>query len=152
MRLKNPLETAFNMGDDAMEVDDRYDMTTLPNTAVAPTEAPADVKDSDDELIEGRIDQVYDAAMQAFETQTSYTEVIEPRYAARNAEVAANYLNIALAAANSRAKVKNDRKRSNAQFVPYGQPGGKTTNNLIVASREDVLRMINVDGKDKELK
>ena len=150
MKLKHPLETAFNMGDDAMEIDERYDMTTLPETGMVPAEAPVDHKDDDDKLIEERIDAVYDAAMTAYESQQGMVEIIEPRYAARTAEVAANYLNIALAAATSRAKVKTERKRANSQFVPYAQ-GGKTTNNLIVASREEVLRMINIDGTDKKL-
>ena len=84
----------------------------------------------------------------AFNTQTAYLEVIEPRYAARNAEVAANYLNIALNAANSRAKVKRERKRAGA-FVPFSG-GNKTTNNLIVADRNELLKMIQVDDKPVE--
>ena len=89
--------------------------------------------------------------MQTFQNQTAYTEIVEPRYAARNAEVAANYLNIALAAANSRAKVKTDRKRANQAFVPYAN-GGKTTNNIVIADRNQILKMIDIDGQAKELK
>jgi hypothetical protein len=116
------------------------------------TEAPVDHKDEDDKVIEERLDLVYETALQTFHQQTAYTEIIEPRYAARNAEVAANYLNIALAAVNSRAKVKSDRKRANQVFAPYSPGGGKTTNNLVIASREEVLRMINIDGISKEVK
>ena len=150
--LSHPLESVFNMGDDAMEIDDRYEMAEVPVQAtVQPTEPPVDHKDDDDKLIEQRIDDVYDAAMQTFQNQTAYTEIVEPRYAARNAEVAANYLNIALAAANSRAKVKTDRKRANQAFVPYAN-GGKTTNNIVIADRNQILKMIDIDGQAKELK
>jgi hypothetical protein len=109
---------------------------------------PADTKDEEDVMIDGKIDTVYTAAIDAFNQQTQLTDIIEPRYAARNAEVAANYLNIALNAAATRARVKGDRKRVNA-FVPYG---GKTQNNVVVASREDIMRLISVDAETKEVK
>lgn len=148
--MKHPLDTVFNMGDDAMEIEEHYSMAEVPAQTIQADAAPVDHKDDDDLLVEKRIDEVYDAAMGAFQNQTAYTEIIEPRYAARNAEVAANYLNIALAAANSRAKVKTERKRANQAFVPYAQPGGKTTNNIVIANREEVLRMITIDGEEKK--
>lgn len=148
----NPLQNVFNMGDDEMEIDDRYAMAEMPAQAtVQPEGPPVDHKDADDVEIERRLDEVYETALTTFQNQTAFTEIIEPRYAARNAEVAANYLNIALAAANSRAKVKSDRKRANQAFVPYTN-GGKTTNNLIIADRNEILKMIDIDGKVKELK
>ena len=148
--IKHPLEDVFNMDEGTIENSREYDMVEVPrNLPAAQDAAPVDHKDADDELIEKRIDEVYDAAMDAFQTQTAYTEIIEPRYAARNAEVAANYLNIALAAANSRAKAKTDRKRANQTFVPHG--GGKTTNNIVIANREEILKMITIDGEKKHL-
>lgn len=147
--IKHPLDDVFNIDNSEMDIEKEYAMANVPVQAV-PAEAPQDVKDEDDILVEKRIDEVYDAAITAFNNQTAYTEIIEPRYAARNAEVAANYLNIALAAANSRAKVKVDRKRANQSFVPYN-PGGKTTNNIIVANREEILKMITIDNEKKEM-
>jgi hypothetical protein len=148
--LQHPLESVFGMEEGTIDIEQEYAVAEQAQTAPL-TEAPLDVKDEDDKLIEQRLDDVYEMALQTFQNQTAYTEIIEPRYAARNAEVAANYLNIALAAANSRAKVKSDRKRANQAFVPYAN-GGKTTNNLVIASREEVLRMINIDGITKEIK
>jgi len=112
----------------------------------APTNTPD--KDVEDAEIEKKIDSVYDAAMSTFQNQMAYTEVIEPRYAARNAEVAASYLNIALSAANSRAKIKIERKRT-ASFIPG--TGNKITNNTIVATRDEIMRLIAVDGEHKEI-
>jgi len=149
--ITHPLEDVFGMESGSFDIEQEYGMTEVPQNAVALTEPPVDHKDEDDVLVEKRLDDVYDIALQTFQQQTAYTEIIEPRYAARNAEVAANYLNIALAAANSRAKVKSDRKRANQAFIPYAQ-GGKTTNNLVVANREDILKMINLDGRTKEIK
>lgn len=148
MKLQNPLEQVF--GIEAGSTDDvEYEMIEAGNMLPAVSaEAPVDHKDEDDVAIEKRIDDVYEAAMNTFQQQQAYTEIVEPRYAARNAEVAANYLNIALAAANSRAKVKTDRKRANQAFVPYAQ-SNKTTNNLVIADRNQILKMLDMDGESK---
>ena len=151
--MKNhPLDNVFNIesGSD-FDIEKEYGMTEIPKNQPVVAQPQPDFKDEDDVLVEKRIDEVYDAAMEAFNKQTEYTEIIEPRYAARNAEVAANFLNIALQAANSRARVKIDRKRANQAFVPYTNTNGKTTNNIIVASREEILKMITVDDQKKEV-
>lgn len=151
MDMKHPLDSVFGISEDLTEseIDSRYEM--VETNQPAPAASAQDVKDEDDLMVEKRIDDVYESAMSAFQQQVSYTEIIEPRYAARNAEVAANYLNIALAAANSRAKVKNDRRRSNQGFVPYNN-AGKTTNNILIANREEILKMITIDDEKKGLK
>jgi hypothetical protein len=154
MKLANPLESVFGMASnntDDFDIEQEYGLAEVPKSEVAVAEGPpVDHKDEDDLMIEKNIDTVYDAALMAYENQTALTEIIEPRYAARNAEVAAAYLNIALAAANSRAKVKTDRKRANQAFVPYAN-GGKTTNNIVVADRNTLLKMINIDGDVKDI-
>lgn len=148
----HPLDSAFNISShDAFDLDREYGMTEVPKETAIDAQPSPDIKDEDDILIERRIDEVYDAAMEAFAKQSEYTEIIEPRYAARNAEVAANYLNIALQAANSRSRVKTDRKRANQAFVPYPNGSSKTTNNILVASREEILKMITIDGESKEV-
>jgi hypothetical protein len=153
--MKHPLETAFNLApeQDAVDIEQEYEVAEysdqLPAKVEPPAELPPDPKDADDVLVEQRIDEVYDAAMSAFNNQTAFIEVIDPKFAARNAEVAANYLNIALQAATNRAKVKTDRKKANQQFVPY--TNNKITNNTVICTREEVLRMINVDGINKKL-
>lgn len=152
-KFTHPLQDALDMGDNPLDFESDYAQVPAQHvTAQQPTEPPKDVKDEDDLLVEQRMDEIYDAAMQAYEAQTGYMEVIEPRYAARNAEVAANFLNLALQTTLGRAKVKNERKRANQAFVPFAQPGGRTTNNLIVANREDILKMIAIDGEHKEVK
>lgn len=148
MNLKHPLESVFNLHEQEVDIESQYEMAEV--QANVSEQPPVDHKDEDDILVEKRIDEVYEAALGAFQNQTAYMEIIEPRYAARNAEVAANYLNIALAAANSRAKVKVDRKRANQAFVPYA-PGGKTTNNIVIANREEILKMITIDNEKKEI-
>ena len=147
--LANPLEAVFGMEEGTTDPTVQYDMIeTQGNLPAASAEAPIDHKDEDDLDIERKLNEVYDIALNTFQQQTAYTEIIEPRYAARNAEVAANYLNIALTAVNSKAKVKTDRKRANQAFIPFAQQN-KTTNNLIVADRNSILKMLDMDGDKK---
>lgn len=150
-KFSNPLDSVFNLdpGQDDFDIENEYGAVEVQKNQAVTAEPAPDIKDADDIQIEQKIDEVYEAAITAFNQQNAYTEIIEPRYAARNAEVAANYLSIALNAANSRAKVKTDRKRANQAFVPY--TNSKSTTNVLVASREEILKMISVDGEVKKI-
>lgn len=154
--ILNPLDELFNTEPQRGQEDEEpipggiqeYDQITEGELAEMAEKPQPEEKDAEDEEIDSRLDQVYDVALETFQQQTEYTQIIEPRYAARNAEVAATYLTIALNAVATKAKVKGDRKR-NAQFVPYAN---KTQNNVVVASREEIMRMISVDAEVKEFK
>lgn len=151
--MQHPLSQLFDIADFTTQTDDPipdYAVTDTAAVAAAQAENPTpqpDLKDADDIENDKRLDEVYSVALRTFKDQTEYTEMIEPRYAARQAEVAAQYLNIALQAVTSKAKVKADRKR-NQVFIPHSN---KTTNNLIVASRNEIMKMIDVDGQDHNL-
>lgn len=144
--LSNPLDELFNT-EQEQEIQ-QYDQVTEGELAEMAAPAEPEAKDEEDTEIDSKIDAIYDAALETFQQQTEYTQIIEPRYAARNAEVAASYLTIALNAAATRAKVKGERKRQ-AAFVPFAN---KSQNNVVVASREEIMRMISVDADFKELK
>ena len=145
-KITNPLDELFNTLPNDMEQDGEYIPTSEGTLATLNGEEAPPEKDEEDVEIDAKIDTVYTAAIDAFNNQTAYMEVIEPRYAARNAEVAANYLNIALNAASVRAKVKGDR-RKNAQFVPFTN---NKSNGAVVASREDIMKMLSVDAEMKK--
>lgn len=142
-KITNPLDELFNMLPADLEGDE-YEPTTEGQIAPVPSAVPE--KDEEDLSIDKKIDEVYDAAISAYNFQTAYTEMIEPRYAARNAEVAANYLAIALNAASTRAKIKGDRKRS-AQFIPFSNA---RPNGVVVATREDILKMLPSEAEIKK--
>jgi hypothetical protein len=144
VKITNPLDELFNTAPMKLE-EDEYDSSTEGALAVTNLEATPE-KDEEDIAVDKKIDDVYDAAMDAFNLQTQMVEVLEPRYAARNAEVAANYLSIALNAASTRARVKGDRRKQ-AAFVPFTN---NKLNGTVVASREDIMRMLSVDGETKE--
>lgn len=141
-QIRHPLEDVFNIESGSLEPT-QYDIVDVqPHQQAAQPPTP---KDEDDSVIDKRFDAIYDAAVQAYENQTAFTEIVDPKFAARNAEVSANFLTIALAAVNSKAKTKSDRQRTAAAVKT---PQGSTTNNILVANREEILRMI-ADGRDK---
>lgn len=147
--FKNPLDDLFDIDNSmttGIEIDEYTQITEGEIQAMAaPTESEVDPDDVENDQ---RFNTVYDTALETFQNQMAYTEIIEPRYAARNSEVAATFLNIALQAATAKARVKSDRKRA-TMFIPNA--GGKTVNNTIVATREEILRMISVDAESKEI-
>lgn len=91
--------------------------------------------------IDGQLDSIHTSAMIAYEKSARMAEEVDPKFAARNAEVAAQYLNIALNAVNSRIDAKFKRQK-----VRLAREGGSkpttVNNNVIVADRNELLRQI----------
>lgn len=140
-KLTNPLDELFQTEQPVGEIAEYAQVTEGELAALQ----PAPEKDDEDVEIDRKIDEVYTNAIDTFQQQMQYAEIVEPRYAARNAEVAANYLNIALNAAGMRAKVKGDRKKTNT-FVPYA---GRNPNGAVVASLDDIMKMVAIDAETK---
>jgi len=104
-------------------------------------ETTTEAYDNKDTEIEGQFQEVYDAAMDAFDTQMGTSEDVEGRYQARNGEVAVQFLSTALAAAKEKSNVKQHKdKLSIARGKLTGV--GTTNNNLIVADRNDILKAL----------
>jgi hypothetical protein len=100
----------------------------------------AEEYDDKDKEIEEQFQEVYDLALDAYEQQAADAEAVEPKYRARNQEVAVQYLNTALNAAKEKAgqkqikdKLANDRKATGPKTV---------NNNLVVADRNELLKEI----------
>jgi hypothetical protein len=144
-KIVNPLDELFETEEQVGMIE--YEQATEGELAELQSDAPSPEIDAEDIEINKKIDDIYTAAYDTFQNQMAYTEIVEPRYAARNAEVAANYLNIALNAASVRAKVKNERKKQ-AAFVPYT---GNRKDGTVVASREEIMKMISVDAEMKKV-
>lgn len=104
--------------------------------------------DNKDDEIDGQFQEVYDLSLEAFEQQSQEAELVEGRYKARNGEIAAQYLNIALNAAKDKATLKvNKDKLSLAAEKTTGTKVG-TQNNLIVGDRNDIIKAL-MEGQQK---
>jgi len=109
----------------------------------------ADEFDDKDVEIEEQFQEVYDAAMGAFDQQSIDTAAIEPKYRARNQEVAAQYLNAALNAAKEKSNMKQHKDKLTVAKVK-AQNSGTTNNNLIVADRNEILKHLRGEEGDAD--
>lgn len=89
--------------------------------------------------IDAHLEGVRVAAVDAFERQNRMSQEVDPKFSARNAEVAAQYLNIALNAINSRVDAKFKRQKVRIAKQEAGAPT-TVNNNVIVADRNVMLQ------------
>jgi hypothetical protein len=92
----------------------------------------------EDQAVASQLSTIYGYAIDAFEQQTQMVQEVDPRFAARNAEVAAQYLNIALNSVNTRAKIRHEKLKLKVD----GSGPNTVNNNLIVADRNEILKML----------
>lgn len=101
--------------------------------------------DTKDVEIEEQFQEIYDAAMDAFDLNSRNIDGIDPRYRARNHEVAVQYLNAALSAAREKANLKGHKdKLSVAREKTSG--ARVTNNNLFVGDRNELLKLLQKEG------
>lgn len=94
--------------------------------------------DDKDQEIEQQFEEIYNAAMSAFEQQEDEMTNVEPKYRARNQEVAVQYLSTALSAAREKANLKNHKDKTTLAQTK----GPSTVNNNLVVDRNEVLKSI----------
>jgi hypothetical protein len=102
--------------------------------------------DNKDDEIDAQYQEVYDLSLEAFEQQSQEAELVEGKYKARNGEIAAQYLNIALNAAKEKGTLKGNKDKLSLAAEKVTKSGGTTNNNLIVGDRNDILKTLM--GKD----
>lgn len=139
--VHHPLEQVFDLDQGS---------TLMPQVIRATEIVPAETYDHKDNEIEGQFGEVYDAAMGAFESQMQEAEMVEGKYKARIGEIAVQFLNSALQAAQSKSQLKQHKDK--VAIKVNGSSGAKTVNNnLIVASQSEMLdRLENMMGKKEE--
>jgi hypothetical protein len=91
----------------------------------------------EDLKIDGQIDSIHGAAMVAFEAQSRLSQEVDPKFSARNAEVAAQFLKIALDSVGTRVDTKYKRAKVR---IEQNQGPRQVQNNLIVADRNALLQ------------
>jgi hypothetical protein len=95
----------------------------------------------EDLRIDGQMETIRVAALEAFEAQHRMSQEADPRFSARNAEVAAQYLKIALDTVTGRIDAKYKRAKIKVASKAAGTPD-TINNNLIVADRSDILKAL----------
>lgn len=114
----------------------------------------------EDIQVDAQLSEIHTAAMQAFYQQAALAQQVDPKFSARNSEVAAQFLNVALSTVNSRvdAKAKRMKLRLDKMKAQDTTPNS-VQNNIIVADRNSLMKTLfaeqlkTVDqavGKDEE--
>jgi len=137
-KINHPMEQIFNIEEGT--------------TIVTRSEKQGDlveVKNYDDKdaEIEKQFQEVYDAAMSAFENQEDTIDIAIPKLKARAGEIAVQFLNTALSAAKEKATLKSHKDKLS---IEENKEGNVTNNNLIV-NRNDLLKMLN-DHEEEKIK
>lgn len=126
--VEHPLEELFNIESGTTEI-----VVEQVQTAEL---VPVETYDDKDREIEGQFQEVYDAAMTSFADQAGLLMQSDPKYSARNMEVANAFLNTALAAAKEKAALKLGKEKN------ISQAGPKTVNNNLIMDRNELLKML----------
>lgn len=135
----HPLEDIFGLPSGTTEV------TVIQRNTQLVEHSDFDDKDSE---IEEQFQEVYDVAMSTFENQVEMLERAEtdPKYVARQMEVAAQFLNTALAAAKEKANLKTTKdKLLAAQRTGQGGSGNVPSvgsGEPVVMSHSALLKML----------
>ena len=116
--------------------------TVVEYTEVLPTVA-VEMPDYDkkDDEIEVKIEEVYVSAMTGVASVADAMETVEGKYKARIGEVTAAMLNVALGAVREKRELKMHKDKITLDAIEGGTPG-TVNNNLIVADRNEILRIL----------
>lgn len=103
------------------------------------TEADLELEERYEDLkVDRQLDDLHKKALDAFDTQYRLSQEVDPKFSARNAEVSAQFLNIALNTVNSRVDSKYKRSKLRIAKGNIGKPNS-VQNNVIVADRNEML-------------
>lgn len=135
--IEHPAEDAFDI---------EPGTTVVPFSQVTTDLTVAEEYDPKDIEIEEQFQTIYDVALTAFESSKDTSEIVDPKFSARNAEVAAVYLNTALAAAKEKALLKQHKDKIEQKS------SAKTVNNTLIvqADRNELLKQMFADDKNTE--
>jgi hypothetical protein len=110
--------------------------------------------DDKDAEIEEQAHEIFNEAMKGYHNLEQFLQAIEPKYRARMAEVALQYLKTGLDAANAKAKQKETKDKLTLREMiaqNSGQKTGNTTNILVSADRNEFLRELKKMAKEEDV-
>lgn len=135
--ISHPLEEVFDIESGTTAITS-YEAENLPSMLFEPY-------DDKDVEIEDQFQEVYEKAMTAFTSQMDDCAIVDPKYTARKSEVAAVFLNTALAAAKEKASLKQTKEK--LIIASIASKKIVTNNNLVVTSRNDLLKLLAGNSK-----
>jgi hypothetical protein len=132
--------------EDILDIESGTTMTEYKEVLPAPiVNAPSyDAKDTE---IEEKLEEIYSIALSNVETIADEMDRVEGKYKARIGEVTATMLNVALGAVKEKRELKQHKDKQAIDAAAGGTPH-TVNNNLVVADRNEILRMLRDKKKD----
>lgn len=115
-----------------VDADEFYDVDTSIDDVMTKAPVVEDFYDDIDKKTEQKFQEIYNFGLQAFSTQLQEARLVDGKYRARNLEVAAQYLRIALDSAKDAGNQKANKDKIKVAEKKVTQDANKTTNNIIV--------------------
>lgn len=131
--IEHPLESIFDIESGTTMVEYRE---VLPEK---PVEMPN--YDQKDDEIEMKLEEIYGVAMGQVVLVADEMERVEGKYKARIGEVTATMLNVALGAVREKRQMKEHKDKLSPIRNTIGDNNTITNNNVVVADRNELLRM-----------
>ena len=101
----------------------------------------------EDIQVDAQLNEIHTAAMQAFYQQAALAQQVDPKFSARNSEVAAQFLTAALNAVNTRVDAKYKRQKIRIeQSKSTSTVPNSVQNNIIVADRNTLMKSLFEQG------
>lgn len=144
--IHHPLEDVFNIEEGSTEL--TKTVNTELSTEVKPSSTKCDIFDDKDKEIEKQLEEVYTIAIGAYYEANGNSDVIEPRYRARNSEVAVQFLNTALTAIKEKSTLKLSKEKIEIDKLKVDVPG-TLNQSIIVADRNSILKQLFGSSEDK---
>jgi hypothetical protein len=135
----HPLEDTFDIEPGTTE---RQVVEVIPDPLTEPVEY-----DEKDKEIERDLNTIYTQAITTAQNLDSEIDTMEPKYRARSLEVSAQMMTVALNAASQRLQLKMHKDKVSTAKKAASTPG-TVNNNLIVADRNQILKMLQSQGTE----
>ncbi len=136
--ISHPMEEIFEIEEHS---------TIVPYREVKTELVPYEPFDEKDKELEEQLQDLYDIALEAFEEQQSDSDTIEPKFRARNAEVAVQYLKTALEAVQTKTNLKQHKDK----ITIKRETGGTVNNNVILTDRNAIIRALRGETVELEI-
>lgn len=129
----HPLEGFFNI---------ESETTMVPSVQRTSDVVESTKYDSKDTEIDKQFQEIYDTALEAYETQYDAAEMVEGRYKARTQEIAVQLLNTALNAAANKATLKTNKEKIRVAEMKI--KGGVPTidGDMVTGDRNAILKAL----------
>lgn len=138
-QIEHPMEEVFDISPGTTVVEYKE-----PEITPVPTSISYDAKDNE---LDDKLETIYTVAMGSATELSDQIETVEGRYKARMGEVSATMLSVALGAVREKALIKQHKDK----LMGKSGTGPQTiNNNLVVADRNELMRMMLASKKPTE--